>query len=55
MILGPLVSVKLKGSSMCISTKTEICHFVHNIIIITHNMWPNLGKPFQTAHQVKSN
>ena len=35
MILGPLVSIKLKGSSMCISAKTEICHFVH--IIIIHN------------------
>ena len=36
MILGPLVSIKLKGSSMCISAKTEICHFVH--IIIIHNI-----------------
>ena len=38
MILGPLVSIKLKGTNMCILAKTEICHFVHirhihNIII----------------------
>ena len=39
MILGPLESIKLKGSSMCISAKTEICHFVHIIIIIIiHNI-----------------
>ena len=29
------VSIKQKGSSMCISAKTEICQFVH---IIIHNI-----------------
>jgi len=34
MIIGPLVSIKQKGSSMCILAETEICHFVH---IMNHN------------------
>ena len=29
MSIGPLVSIKWKGNSMCISDKTEICPFVH--------------------------
>ena len=35
MLIDILVSIKLKGSGMCSLTKTEICHFVHVIIIIT--------------------
>ena len=39
MSIGPLVSIKGKGNSMCISDKTEICPFVHiNHIIIIHNI-----------------
>ena len=34
MSIGPVVSIKWKGNSMCISDKTEICPFVHIIIII---------------------
>ena len=29
MSIGPLVSIKRKGNSTCISGKTEICPFVH--------------------------
>ena len=33
MSIGPLVSIKRKGNSMCISDKTEICPFVHNYFV----------------------
>jgi len=47
MILVPIVSIKQKGSSMCILAKTEICHFVHiHIHIVQQNIlaWENFGK-----------
>ena len=37
MSIGPLVSIKWKGNSMCILDNTEICQFVH-IILIIHNI-----------------
>ena len=38
MSIGPLVSIKWKGNSMCISDNAEIYQFVHIIIIIIHNI-----------------
>jgi len=36
--IGPIVSIKVKERSMSNCEKTEICHFVH--IIIVHNHEP---------------
>jgi len=36
----------------------ESCHLTYefgNALKLWPNMWPNLGKPFQIAHQAKSN
>ena len=41
MNIGPLVSIKWKERSMSNCEKTEICHFVHIIIIlIILFLWP---------------
>ena len=34
--IGPPVNIKWKGNSICISDKTEICHFVRIVVIKTH-------------------
>ena len=38
MNIGPLVSIKWKERSISICEKTEICHFVHILIILIHNI-----------------